>query len=495
MVGEGDLGQKLIQSFQDHPELGLKAIGFLSDSREKVGQMVGGVKVLGTHEELHQVLKRGGIDQVFIALPFHLHERITDILASLKNELVTIKVVSDLYDFVTLRGGVDELDGLPIINIQDAPLLGWGKIAKRALDKVTVNSIVSSKKKYLSVLILSTGILLAILLRVNFLSIETADYRVFLSGWYDFIKTHGGIRALGYPFSDYTPPYLYLLVLATYLPFQKIVAIKLISILFDFICAGFVFFIVRLKHKDPLTLVSSFLAVLFFPTVLANSAYWGQCDAVYTAGLLGSLYFLLKKKPVFSLFLFSIAFSVKQQSLFFFPVLLVLLLRKTLQLKHFLIIPITYVLLMVPSYLLGRPMEELLLVYFNQATQYKLLTGIPNIYIFLPPSHRLEAYGVFSIFITIIAVGILSFFIVKKRIPVTGEMIIKLSFVSLLIVPYFLPRMHERYYFPADLFSVVYGFCFKQYFYIPFVMAFISYFSYCPFLFGKRVSIFVSWLS
>jgi Undecaprenyl-phosphate glucose phosphotransferase len=136
VIGEGDLGRKLIQSFQSHPELGLKAIGFLSDSRENVGRIIEGVRVLGTHKELHEVLRRGGIDQVFIALPFHLHERIKDILASLKNELVTIKVVSDLYDFVTLRGGVDELDGLPIINIQDTPLLGWGKIAKRALDIV-----------------------------------------------------------------------------------------------------------------------------------------------------------------------------------------------------------------------------------------------------------------------------------------------------------------------------------------------------------------------
>ena len=134
MVGEGDLAQKLLQSFHTHPELGIKAIGFLSESKETVGQIIGGLKVIGTHEELHEVLKQGGIDQVYIALPFHQHEKITHILTSLKNELVDIKVVSDLYDFVRLRGGVDELDGLPIINIQDTPLHGWGKILKRVLD-------------------------------------------------------------------------------------------------------------------------------------------------------------------------------------------------------------------------------------------------------------------------------------------------------------------------------------------------------------------------
>lgn len=136
IIGEEDLGQKLLQALRSHPELGLKAIGFLSEFREKVGQTIEGLRVIGTHEDLHHVLNQGGIDQVFIALPFRLHEKIKDILVSLKDELVNIKVVSDLYDFVILRGGVDELDGLPIINIQDTPLHGLGKIAKRTLDMV-----------------------------------------------------------------------------------------------------------------------------------------------------------------------------------------------------------------------------------------------------------------------------------------------------------------------------------------------------------------------
>ncbi len=136
IIGESELGQKLLQSLRIHSALGLKAIGFLSDSKEKVGQVINGLKVIGTFEELHEVLNQGGIDQVFIALPFHQHEKIRHILASLKNELVDIKVVSDLYDFVRLRGGVDDLDGLPIINIQDTPLHGWGKILKRGVDIV-----------------------------------------------------------------------------------------------------------------------------------------------------------------------------------------------------------------------------------------------------------------------------------------------------------------------------------------------------------------------
>jgi Undecaprenyl-phosphate glucose phosphotransferase len=140
IIGEGELGQKLLHSFDVHSELGLKAVGFLSDSKEEVGQIINGIKVIGVFEKLHKVLTEQKIDQVYIALPFHQHEKIRHILSSLKNELVDIRVVSDLYDSIRLGGGVDDLDGLPIINIQDTPLHGWGKIGKRMLDIVLAST-------------------------------------------------------------------------------------------------------------------------------------------------------------------------------------------------------------------------------------------------------------------------------------------------------------------------------------------------------------------
>ena len=134
IVGEGALGQTFLRSLRSHGELGLKVIGFVNDTRERVGKLVSGVKVVGTYEDLPELIRYTKIDQIYIALPFHEHEKIRHVLATLKNEIVDIKVVSDLYDFIRLRGGIDELDGLPIINIQDSPLHGWGKVSKRVLD-------------------------------------------------------------------------------------------------------------------------------------------------------------------------------------------------------------------------------------------------------------------------------------------------------------------------------------------------------------------------
>jgi exopolysaccharide biosynthesis polyprenyl glycosylphosphotransferase len=43
-------------------------------------------------------------------------------------------VIPGACEFITLKGGVDELDGLPIVSLQNSPLSGWNKFFKRAFD-------------------------------------------------------------------------------------------------------------------------------------------------------------------------------------------------------------------------------------------------------------------------------------------------------------------------------------------------------------------------
>ncbi len=140
VVGEGNLLGKLLRAIYHHPELGLKPVGILSGKTESIGNIIEGVEVIGTYEELPELVRKKGVDKVFIVLPFQRHEKIKDLLFSLKDEFVDIKIVSDLYDLFQLRGGIEEIDGLPIINIRETPLLGWGKIFKRLID-IMVSSL------------------------------------------------------------------------------------------------------------------------------------------------------------------------------------------------------------------------------------------------------------------------------------------------------------------------------------------------------------------
>ena len=102
---------------------------------------------------------------------------------------------------------------------------------------------------------------LACLIRYLATDFQSGDYGSFLSPWYDYIVQNGGYLALKDNFANYTPTYLYLLTLVTYLPLPKIAAIKIISIFFDFLLALVVFRIVTLiiQIKENAKIVSSSL--------------------------------------------------------------------------------------------------------------------------------------------------------------------------------------------------------------------------------------------
>ena len=344
-------------------------------------------------------------------------------------------------------------------------------------------------KNYEDYLVLAIGVILAAILRFSLREFESGDFRSFLEPWYDFISQPGGFGALAHDFSNYTPPYLYLMVVVYYLfPYlSKVFAIKLISIVFDFVCAFFVYKIVRLKYPVGLTPSFAFLATLFAPTVFLNSAFWGQSDIIYTTGLVACLYFLATRKETSAFIAFGLAFAFKVQAIFLAPFLLILLLKKTVSWKSFLIVPGTYTVAILPAWMVGRPLVDLYLIYFAQADYYRrLAANAPNLYQWIP-NNLYDIFYPAGLIWTLAIVFMLSAGVVKSREKITTDIMLQLVMLSLVFMPYFLPKMHDRYFFPADVISIIFGFYFPQYFYIPIIVGMVSLFSYFPFLFGQEV--------
>ncbi|MFQ5964397.1 MAG: undecaprenyl-phosphate glucose phosphotransferase [Candidatus Scalinduaceae bacterium] len=134
VVGTGSLGQEITDKMQAHPELGIEIRGFLCEDTSQVGNSLKGLQILGTFENIRSVVINHGIDMVLIALPLSVHEKLKSILDNLADEMVSIMVLPDLYEFTTLRGGIGEFEGMPIISLRDTPLYGWNAIIKRSTD-------------------------------------------------------------------------------------------------------------------------------------------------------------------------------------------------------------------------------------------------------------------------------------------------------------------------------------------------------------------------
>lgn len=330
--------------------------------------------------------------------------------------------------------------------------------------------------------------ILAIYLRWTLFDIHTWDYDRYFSRWYDFIKSHGGFAALKYNFANYNVSYFYLLTICTYTSLPKLVAIKLIAVCFDILMALFVYLIVRLKHRKAYLPTIASLVILFTPTVFIMSGLWGQFDSIYASLCIGSLYFLLRKQPCWAFVLFGLAVSFKPQAIFLFPLLLVLVITGEIRKRYFLLIPMVYLITILPACFIGRGFIDVLTTYRLRTDNrgHLLNLNAPNIFQWLPsgPFYPWDRAG---IILALSVVGILSFVVLTSRSKITDDIIVKLALVFVVVVPFILPEMHERYFFLADVISIVYVFYFPKYFYIAILMQISSLISYSPYLSGRSV--------
>jgi Undecaprenyl-phosphate glucose phosphotransferase len=134
LVGAGELGERVVETIDHHRELGFRVTGVLSRDPLPSGSTVGGVPVIGTADGLETALREAPVDQVILALPSEDMPLIKSLMDRLALHTVDVKIVPDLFQYVTLYGGLEEFGGLPIVSLQGGPLEGWNLVAKRAFD-------------------------------------------------------------------------------------------------------------------------------------------------------------------------------------------------------------------------------------------------------------------------------------------------------------------------------------------------------------------------
>ena len=134
IAGAGDLGRMVADRVLQHREFGFQVVGFVDDRAG--GDHIGyrGLPLLGTLAEVGDIAQRERIDHLYVALPLEEHAKLLDLVEITGRQCIDVKVVPDLLQFITLRARLEDLDGLPIININDVPLQGFNAWLKRVID-------------------------------------------------------------------------------------------------------------------------------------------------------------------------------------------------------------------------------------------------------------------------------------------------------------------------------------------------------------------------
>lgn len=342
------------------------------------------------------------------------------------------------------------------------------------------------KIRLIDILFFAIITIFALLGRLALFEYAARDYNIFLSPWFDELKAAGGIGGIGLSLGDYTPPYIYIMSLLTYLPIDSLTSIKIVSVIFDFICA-IVIMVTVYRHEMSISKsLLSYGVFLFIPTVILNSAMWSQCDVIFTTFLLLCIYSFIKNKPFSAVIFFSIAFIFKIQAVFLAPLLLLLWIKGKMKFRHFFIIPAVYIVSVLPAMFAGRSLWELLTIYISQSGQYKDLSlNAPNFYTWITEQENTMISMLAIMLCGAVILGIL-YVCFKSKFELDAKAIISFAMLFSLIVPFLLPHMHERYFYLADAIAVLYAFYLPKRAIIPILIVTASMTGYCPYLFATQ---------
>ena len=356
---------------------------------------------------------------------------------------------------------------------------------------------------------------LTMLARVAMLDFETADYVSFLSGWVQMFR-EGGFAALAQNVGDYNLLYQYVLLLVSKSSLYDLYLIKLFSVAADYALA--VVMMRAARHvAGERAAMPALLLVSALPTVLLDGACWGQCDAVYVSLIVLSLLLLETGRPTRSAMALAVAFAFKLQTIFFFPVVLLGLIHGKYRPRHALAFFGAYLVTMLPALIAGRPFLDALSVYANQSMgQYydRLTYNAPNLYLFFPMlefassqeytwmryidgvnskgvnaylnADLLPALQSAALFACILLTLIVVIYWLMHAREITPEMTLEFALFFAIFLPFVMPKIHERYFYLADMLSVLYAMERSDRRFVPVLVVTASAMSYVPYLMRQR---------
>ncbi len=333
------------------------------------------------------------------------------------------------------------------------------------------------------VLLCGVAVAAAFLLRAAFLSHETLDYLNFLSQWVEYFRENGGFAALDENVGNYNIPYLAFLACISYLPFDDLLLIKLLSVIFDVILAWGCLRLVGLYTRSAAKLRFAFLAALLLPTVGLHGSCGGQWDSMYEALSVLSLYHALARQGVRAMLCIAAAFSVKLQAIFLMPLFLIFFITGRVKWRYCLVFPLMYVVMVSPALLAGRPLLDTLTLYASQTGS--IGTGLnynsPSIFavIYSEYTYELSLFGIAAA--GLFTCGLLTWLICRRR-ELDDEVLLCAAVLLVVGIPFLLPRMHERYFFLADVLTLCFAVVLPRHFLLPVLTQFASLLGYHAYL-------------
>lgn len=134
LVGYSSAAEGFVSRVRANPEWGYNIRGILDDTKER-GSEYGGVKIIGTIEDLEYILEQNSLDEIAITLSLKEYDKLRRIVALCEKSGVHTKFLPDYGNIIPTVPYMEDLQGLPVIHIRHVPLSSVpNAMMKRAVD-------------------------------------------------------------------------------------------------------------------------------------------------------------------------------------------------------------------------------------------------------------------------------------------------------------------------------------------------------------------------
>jgi len=288
----------------------------------------------------------------------------------------------------------------------------------------------------------------AMLARVSFIERSSGDYDIYLADWLSKLASGSFAEGMQANIGEYNVLYQYILFIITRLPVPSLYAVKAVSFIGDAFLAAAAARLARRNGKDSLT---AFGVVLLLPTIVLNGGMYAQCDGLYAACALWGLALSLDGKPVKAAACFALSLSFKLQAAFILPVVAVLWAHRKLKVRDAFIFIATLLIVMLPALLGGKGLMDIIRIYTAQTGLYTGLTYNAASFFGLINTAGLDvyAYGNFGMALAFGACALTVLAGMAMGEDTKRGDYVRLALCMVLLIVFFLPRMHERYFYMA----------------------------------------------
>lgn len=134
VVGTGERAKRFVEKVKKHREYGLNILGIIDEDQSRVGQDIGGYKVVGDFQFIPDILLSTAVDHVIFIVPRASLDKIQPVILTCETLGVSVSVAVDLFQTQFTKPRQDVMLGVPLLTFETTSDKHQALIFKRIID-------------------------------------------------------------------------------------------------------------------------------------------------------------------------------------------------------------------------------------------------------------------------------------------------------------------------------------------------------------------------